>query len=147
MRVIALLNADKIPKLKVIEEHFSEHKITLHSIIYKDNQEETCVQREEIFAAIMASDVLVFFASDKNECLTQAIREANRLGKKIVCIQEHEDDGLAGGFTRFGDGLVHQVSDLPNEILGTPSEDGWKNIDSSVKEDGPFARHKCGNKK
>lgn len=147
MRVIALLNTNKISKLKTIEEHFTEHEINLDVITYQANQEETCIQREEILDAIRSSEVLVFFASDKNACLTQAITEANRLGKKIICIQEHEDDGLTDDFINFGDGLVHQVSDLIDEVLAAPSGDGWKNVDSSAKEDGPFARHKCGNKK
>ncbi|WP_084308846.1 hypothetical protein [Phytopseudomonas flavescens] len=148
MRVLALLNSDKVFKLKAIEEHFAEYQIILDIIIYKAGQEEFCIQREEIFAAIGKSEILVFFASDKiNDCLKQALVEANRLGRKIICIQEDEGDVLADGFTKFGDGLVHQVSEVLDQILATPFTDGWTNVDSSIKEDGPFARHKCGNKK
>lgn len=148
MRVLALLNSDKVSKLESIEGHFAEHEIILDIIIYKAGQEDVCIQREEIFAAIRKVEVLVFFASDKiNNCLEQALVEANRLGKKIICIQENESEGLPGGFTKYGDGLVHKVSELLDEILAAPSAEGWKNVDSSIKKDSPFAHHKCGNKK
>lgn len=148
MKVLALLNSDKVFKLNSIEEHFAEHEIIIDTIIYEAGQEDVCIQREEIFAAINKSDVLVFFASDKiNSCLEQALVEASRLGRKIICIQESEGDVLAGGFTKFGDSLIHQVPDLLDVMLSTPSADGWTNVDSSIKEDSPFAHHKCGNKK
>lgn len=148
MKVLALLYSDEALKLRTIEEVFAEKRITLEMIIYKTGQEDICIQQEEIFAAIRAVEALVFFAPDKiNECLNQAIREANRLGKKIICIQEDDSDVLPGGFTKFGDDLVHHVSDLSDEILDRTSLNGWTNVDSSIKEDTPFARHKCGNKK
>ncbi|EOZ4779889.1 hypothetical protein [Pseudomonas aeruginosa] len=148
MKVLAVLNKSELALVGEIEKALSGMEYSLDILEFKKPYNFECVQREEIASRLAGSDVLVYFGSRENEgnkCIDGALVEAARLNVKVICIWLDAGAELAAGFESLGDALISDISALSGAI--TQQQQEWQNSDGTLRDDRPFKRYKCGNKK
>lgn len=148
MKVLVLLNSDENHLLDQVYSSLQENDIDLETFMMDPPNSAFCLKQDEILAAVQLVDVVVYFASrwnKNNVCLNVALQESARLNKKIVCISLDEHIEIGSGFEQLGDSLINSIADLPAAIADDAYD--WRNADGSSREDRPFKRYKCGEKK
>lgn len=148
MNVLAALNKNEINYIGKIEEVLSGSRFNLEVLEFNGRVSVECSQQKEIASRLAGVDVLVYFGSAENEnnkCIDYALSEAARINVKVICIWLDQNASLSAGFENLGDVLIRDLANLPNAITQTHQD--WQNGDGSLRDDRPFKRYKCGNKK
>ncbi|WP_139092946.1 MULTISPECIES: hypothetical protein [unclassified Pseudomonas] len=148
MNVLALLNKSELALVGEIEQVLSDSACNIDILELAKPFDSECTQREEIISRLTDAKVLVYFGSRENEgnkCIDLALIEAARLNIKVICISLDQGAEIASGFEQLGDVLIPNIAALPEAIAEQPRE--WQNGDGTMREDRPFKRYKCGNKK
>lgn len=148
MKVFAVLNNDEAYAVEAICSVLQTDECSVECLVIEPQFGATCGQSSAISQSISGADVLVYIGSkgaQDNSCISYALQEAARLGKKIICVRLDSSAELDPIFKGLGDGLIYDFSNLPQAIFERAYE--WVGENGVELDETKLERFKCGNKK
>lgn len=145
MKVLLLINRNEAKYVNEVSSHIEDDNFELQIFEFTEPTHIPCKQISEINKEISDSDTIVYFATSENEkntCLNNALIEAARLSKKIICIWLEPEAKISDIFESLGDCLLSEIAQLPEALNDTT--DKWENSDGSIIEERKLKRYKCG---
>ncbi len=145
MKALLLINRNEAKYVDEVLSHLENDNFELQIFEFTQPTQTPCTETSEINKEISISDAIVYFATSENEkntCLNNALIEAARLSKKIICIWLEPEAKISDIFESLGDCLLSEIAQIPEALNDSTGK--WENSDGVIIEARKLKRYKCG---